>query len=95
MAGKSAGRTSRTFRKLAANLKAQRRPCCHCGQAIDYSIEDHNSPDAFTVEHLKPWSTHPHLAEDPSNLDASHRRCNASRGTGEMAPTLGETSRDW
>lgn len=95
MAGKGAGRTSRTYRKLALNLKGQRRPCCHCGQPIDYSIVDTNDPNAFTVEHIKPLSTHPHLAEEPSNFDASHRRCNASRGVGEMKPSLGTPSNDW
>lgn len=87
-------RTSRRYRMLAANLKAQRRPCCHCGQPIDYTL-DTNDPGAFTVEHLKPISTHPHLAEDPSNFDAAHRSCNSSRGVKEMRPAIGPTSRRW
>ena len=94
MATNGSGRTSRNFRKLAANLKAQRRPCCLCGQAIDYTLH-HLDPDSFTVEHVKPRSTHPHLAEDPGNLDAAHKRCNSSRGNREAKPALGATSRDW
>ena len=94
MAAKGAGRTTRNFRRLAANLRAQRRPCCRCGQAIDYSL-DRTHPDSFTVEHVKPKSTHPHLAEDPGNLDAAHRRCNSSRGNRDAGLGLGTTSRAW
>lgn len=93
-ADRGLGRTSHSFRRLTANLRAQRRPCCHCGQRIDYTLEP-NDPRAFTAEHIKPLSTHPHLAEDPGNLDAAHKACNSSRGTGPMRPALGTTSRNW
>lgn len=94
MAGHTIGRSTRRFRRLAAELKTQRRPCCHCGQKIDYSLAAPNSW-SFTVEHIKPWSTHPELREDPANLDAAHWSCNSSRGNREVKPSLGSTSRQW
>lgn len=83
------------WRKLTAEVRARRDHCGICGQKIDYSIEDHNDPDAFTVDHIKPWKHYPELRTDPGNLRAAHRRCNSSRGTNETAPALGMTSRKW
>lgn len=94
MAGHTLGRSSRRFRRLAANLRAQHRPCRHCGQPIDYALA-HPDPASFTVEHIKPWSTHPELREDPTNLDAAHLACNSSRGNRDTPPGLGTTSRRW
>lgn len=89
------GRTSRNFLRLVANLKAQRRPCCRCGLAIDYTLR-WPDPDSFSADHYPhPLSTHPHLAEDPANLDAAHLRCNTGAGNREAKPTIGVTSRDW
>lgn len=90
----SAGRTSRRFRKLAANLRARRRPCCLCSQPIDYTLSWPH-PQSFSVQHLKSWRDHPHLREDPGNLDACHLGCNASEGNRDPKPSLGSTSRDW
>lgn len=92
--GTDAGRSSRRFQRLKANLRRQRRPCCICHQPIDYSRR-WPDPKSFTVEHLKPMSTHPHLAEDPANLDAAHYSCNSSRGNRRPPPPLGQTSRNW
>jgi 5-methylcytosine-specific restriction endonuclease McrA len=94
MAAKHAGRGTRRFKTLAREVRAKRRPCCRCGQPIDYDLPAEH-PDSFTVEHKRPLSTHPELAEDPGNLDAAHRRCNSSRGNSPAAPGLGVTSRDW
>lgn len=94
MAAKGSGRTSRNFQRLAANLRARRDPCWLCGQAIDYTL-DRSHPDSFTADHEKPLSTHPHLAEEPSNLRAAHRRCNSARGSSSPRPMLGTTSRQW
>lgn len=93
------GRSTRRFRRLAANLRAQRRPCCVCRQPIDYQLQ-WPDPGSFPVEHLKPWSTHPHLREDPANLDAAHLGCNSSRGQrtrqqANLDRDLGQRSRDW
>lgn len=94
----NAGRSGRRWRTLKDNLlvssRSQQRPCILCGQPIDYSLtSDH--PEAFSVEHIKAWSTHPELREDPSNLAPSHSRCNKSKGARQNVPELGATSREW
>jgi 5-methylcytosine-specific restriction endonuclease McrA len=88
------GRSTRNFRRLALNLRSQRLPCSLCGQPIDYTAEP-GTPNSFTVDHVKPRSTHPHLAEDPANLRAAHHRCNTGRGTKTPAPGIGSTSEAW
>jgi len=91
-------RSSRRYRRLVANLKREQRDCCICNQPIDYTIEWPH-PDAFTAEHIKPWSTHPHLREDPANLGAAHHRCNSSKGDGyrntRTTGQIGQPSRNW
>lgn len=94
MAAKGAGRTTRRARRNAANLKAGRHPCWLCGQPIDYSLPPEH-PDAFSVDHAKPLSLRPDLAEDPANLRASHSRCNKSRGNKDPKPSLGQQSQQW
>lgn len=93
-----ATRSSRRYRKLVANLRAQRRPCSICGDPIDYTLE-YPHKKSFSAHHIKPFSTHPHLREDPDNLDASHLDCNrghTTAGTPPFAPKpLGEPSRNW
>ena len=91
----TAGRSGRRWKRLHAEQKAKRLPCCWCGQPINYEAADPNAADAFSVEHKLPLSTHPHLAEDPSNLDSAHQRCNKRRGNGTPAPMLGTLSEQW
>jgi hypothetical protein len=91
---KRVGRTGSRWRALVRNLKAQRLPCALCHQTIDYTL-DWPDPYCFSVDHIRPVSTHPHLAEDPSNLQAAHLSCNSSRGARTPRPALGVTSRDW
>lgn len=95
----SAGRGTRRFRKLSADLRMQRRPCCFCHQPIDYTLR-YPHPASFSVEHIKGWADHPELREDPANLDAAHKACNESNGKrtpSELTatPTLGARSRTW
>lgn len=92
-------RSSRRFKKLAANLRAQQHPCYLCGHPIDYQLE-WPDPGSFSVEHIKPWSTHPELREDPTNLAAAHLGCNTAKGNSVRVQTrldqqLGERSRAW
>lgn len=94
MAGPNAGRRGRRWRTLVANLRAKHDPCWLCGQAIDYDLPT-DDPRSFEADHIRPLSTHPHLAEDPNNLAASHRKCNRSRGNRDPSPGLGATSREW
>lgn len=84
----------RRFRRLRDIVKAQRRPCCICLQPIDYTLR-YPDPQSFSVEHLKPQATHPHLAEQLANLDAAHLRCNTARRKQDTTPRLGQRSRYW
>lgn len=88
------GRTTRNFRRLSANLRGQRRPCCICAQPIDYTLRWPH-PQSFSVQHVKDWHSHPELREDPANLDAAHLLCNTSKGRRDAKPSLGATSRRW
>ena len=91
----NAGRRGSRWTRLKAEVKARREPCIRCGQPIDYSLT-YPDPHSFSVDHYPhPRITHPHLAEDPSNLHAAHLRCNHSAGDRGTTPTIGTTSRDW
>lgn len=106
MSNQSAGRAGRRWQRLKAEVKARGRaaktPCCRCERPIDYDLV-YPDPASFSVDHYpRPLATHPHLAEDPSNLAPSHLLCNQSAGkrgqvkqpaTSERA--LGITSADW
>ena len=81
--------------KLTANVRARHSACWICRQPIDYTIEDHNDPKAFTVDHVKSWLFYPELRTDPRNLRAAHKGCNSSKGNREDKPDLGSTSRQW
>jgi 5-methylcytosine-specific restriction endonuclease McrA len=91
-------RTSKRARRLREQVRAGRGPCHICGQPIDYSLE-YPHPLSFSIEHIRPWSTHPHLREDPDNLAPAHLQCNQGNPNGKRygydpAP-LGTTSREW
>lgn len=90
-------KTSPAAHRIADSLKARRvQPCYICRQQIDYDLPARH-PEAFTVEHIKPRSTHPHLALDPSNCAPAHARCNKARGNRDEteAPGLGVRSQEW
>lgn len=84
MSAAHAGRSTRTWRRLAAAQRAKRLPCWHCGQPIDYTAPA-GHPDSFSADHLKPWINHPHLREDPGNVVSSHLLCNQKKGASEHA----------
>lgn len=88
------GRSGRAWQRLRDNLKAQRSPCWLCQQPIDYDLA---WPDvrSFSADHVRPRSTFPEGAEDPSNLRAAHLGCNSSRHADDAKPALGATSRSW
>lgn len=104
MARSSYGRSTRNFQRLAMEVHARGLPCCRCGQPIDYSkpyldpITGRPDPEAKSIDHYPhPLATHPHLAEDPSNLASAHLRCNwtANKHNRLSADDLGKPSRDW
>ena len=95
MSTPNAGRRTRRWTALKAEVKARHEHCCRCGQSIDTTLT-WPDPNSFSVDHYPyPKSTHPHLAEDPSNAHAAHLRCNQSAGDRGATPTLGTTSREW
>lgn len=83
-----------SLRKIGKQLKAQRGPCTLCGQPIDYSLP-HDDPEAFTIEHIFPRSTHPHLENDPANTVAAHASCNKKRGVKPYEKTPWMRAEDW
>lgn len=93
--GQHAGRHGRRWARLKAEVKARRGPCCRCGQPIDYTLAWPH-PNSFSVDHYPhPRSTHPHLAEDPGNLQPAHLVCNQSAGDKGPTISLGTTSEEW
>lgn len=95
MAGPNAGRRGGRWLKLKAEVRARQAKCCRCGMTIDYSLV-WPDPDSFSVDHYPyPRTTHPHLAEDPGNLAASHLRCNQHASDAGSMLSLGSTSADW
>ena len=92
--GASAGRSGRRWTRLKEEQRAKRLPCWLCGQPIDYAL-DKSDEDSFSVDHELPLSTHPHLAEEPSNLRSAHLRCNKRRGNRKPQPTIGAPSENW
>lgn len=98
----SPGQGTRRYMKLRAifldECKEANAPCWLCGQPIDYRIP-HNDPatgavnrEAFELDHAYPRSTHPELAEDPSNFRPSHRACNLKRSDGKGDLPMGSVS---
>lgn len=98
MAAGIPGRTTAQHRANRAALKKltaeHNLPCSICGQPIDTTLPK-NDPGAFEYEHIKSIKTHPELADDPSNGAPSHKRCNATKGTGDAHPSLGDPSEIW
>lgn len=100
MAGSNAGRSGGTYRRLVQQIRMTERICYQCGQPLDWSIpyrDEHGNINtmAGTIEHKQPLSTHPHLAEDPGNLAASHARCNMEAGNRNPKPSLGVFNVNW
>lgn len=93
----SHGRSTRRFKRLAAELRARKEPCCLCGQPIDYLLP-RTDRNAFTVAHRQPVSLYPHMAEDPTNIaGAAHNHCNAAEGNRPTNNLInqGATSNTW
>ena len=88
------GRSTRTFRRLRAQVLAESDICVVCG---------HGGSDA--VDHLTARSVDPSMAEDVDNLAPIHgndgcptckRQCNREKGAGPLADVVRlKTSRDW
>lgn len=86
------------YTTFAATMKAEYQAagarCWMDGQPIDYTAPA-GTPDAFDLDHVKPWKTHPELLLDRGNVRPSHARCNRSKQHKSAHPPLGPTSEDW
>lgn len=93
------GLSTRAYRKLVAEQRAKREPCCICGEPIDYGLPDTHRL-SYTTAHDVPVAHRPDLAEQASNIKgAAHRLCNSAEGARAYAPpsplALGTTSGGW
>lgn len=87
-------RSTRLMRHIKAGQRAKKLPCWLCGQPIDYSADPQDG-NAFSYDHIKPWSTHPDLRYDPANGASAHNKCNKARGNRPPSPGLGLLSEKW
>jgi hypothetical protein len=98
MAAGVPGRTTAAHRRNRENLKKLTAehglPCALCGQAIDTTLP-HTDAWSFAYDHIKSRLAYPELADDPSNGQPSHRRCNENKGDGDARPGLGDPSEVW
>lgn len=77
----NAGRSGRVWSRLRDEVRQTQTHCYRCGSEIDWSIpyfDGHGRLNdlAGSAEHKQPLSRFPELAEDPSNIAASHSLCN-------------------
>ena len=75
--------------------KAKGARCVHCGGVIDYSVRPSSTDDSYEPDHRMPVETHPEYALIPENVQASHRKCNRSRGKKAGINNLGKRTRNW
>lgn len=94
----SKGRTTRRWRYIRSLAwerdKAAQAVCHLCGQPIDYSLEPSSCDAAWEPDHIMPFVKAPELELDLTNIAASHRRCNRSRGFKDE-DKIGMHSRIW
>lgn len=93
--GKHSGRKGARYRKMRRDQRDKKLPCYICGQPINYGAKDPNADDAFSLDHIKPWEHFPELRTDPANMASTHQLCNKQKGDRELAPGLGNRSREW
>lgn len=68
------------WKELCRQLKRDLAPICwYCGTAIDLKISG-RLPLGWTLDHIKPRWSHPHLVYERSNLRPAHHKCNSERG---------------
>lgn len=80
------GKRSDTVRKHARAAIAKTRASCHiCGKAIDYTLK-WPDPMCFVADHIIPLDKGG--ADDPTNMAASHAKCNSTKRARLVAPII-------
>ena len=90
-------RAQEALRKVKAEGRRRRMPCCICRQRIDYDLVKPH-PDACTVQHVKSRKAFPELTWDPSNWGPAHATCNFAAGVDNVTPadvSTAATSMEW
>lgn len=81
--------SGRPWATIVEQAKAHYPWVCHlCGQPIPRRQLPRRHPLRYEGDHVKPASTHPHLALVLTNVRPSHRRCNRYRGNRPLTPEL-------
>lgn len=75
--------------------KAKGAYCVHCGQPIDYTVQQSSTDDSYEPDHRYDVATHPEYALLPENVQPSHRKCNRVRGRKAGLNILGNRTRNW
>jgi 5-methylcytosine-specific restriction endonuclease McrA len=85
---------SKRWRRIRAQVLELGRPCPGCGHPIDRRLPQQHAMSA-TVDHIIPRALAPHLALEPSNLVAMHKRCNSIKGKKLVSDQVTNTTRMW
>jgi 5-methylcytosine-specific restriction endonuclease McrA len=90
--------SSRPYRALLAQVRAE-EPCCWlCGDPIDLDLNAQTDPWGSTLDHVIPRSTPGFtraMALDRDNARHCHRICNAKRQATSPQHGHSSSTRDW
>lgn len=85
--------SDRAYRAHRAKLLRSNPVCAECGRTIDTTHPQYH-PEALELDHVIPYSKGGTNA--PSNLAATHRRCNLAKSDRTTGPARDERRfRDW
>lgn len=73
------GRTTYAWRQIVKRLKATATHCGKCGGEL-YPDLKWPHPWSTSGGHILPVDQYPQLADDPTNAQAEHLRCNTADG---------------
>lgn len=70
---------SQKYWRLTAIVKREEPFCALCGKEIDAWRKDKSDPLRFECDHKISPKIRPDLAEERSNLQATHKQCNRDK----------------
>ncbi len=86
--------SSRPWRRIRARTLRAADTCGICGGLLDKTLTAPH-PLSPVVDHVLPVKLYPHLALDPTNLVAAHRRCNRNKSDRVDYSAAPAASEDW